>query len=124
MLTIDDDESDPYFYEPDDHTPCALAPPEAFSDEPAPREWVDLLWPDQDPERYGTQQRRSGVTPVQQLRRLARAADGPRAVRGDTRAPTYSAAEEHRQLSSIMWAAEATPREVFEAWAEHAYTWR
>ena len=23
-----------------------------------------------------------------------------------------------------MWATEATPREIFKAWAEHAYTWR
>ena len=119
VLTIDDDESDPYFYEPDDHTPCALAPPEAFSDEPAPRKWVDLLWPDQDPERTGPN---SAAVESRLFSSCAGWREPP------TARELYEAIREpqptRRQRNIVnMWAAEATPREIFKAWAEHAYTW-
>ena len=51
--TMNDCRSEPYVHDANDHTPCVLAPPGAFSDEPAPRKWLDLLWPDHDPERTG-----------------------------------------------------------------------
>ena len=51
--TQNDRESDPDFFNLNNHGPCVLAPPEAFSDEPAPRKWLDLLWPNHDPGRTG-----------------------------------------------------------------------
>ena len=120
MRTIDSSPSDPYFHDPDDYAPCVLAPPEAFSDVPAPRKWLDLLWPDHDPERTGPN------SAAVESRLFSSCAGWPEPP---TARELYEAIREpepsRRQKNIVnMWATEATPREVFKAWAEHAYSWR
>ena len=120
METLSVHQSGPYLYDANDHTPCILAPPEAFSDEPAPRKWLDLLWPDHDPERTGPD---SAAVESRLFSSCAGWREPP------TAPELYDAIREpeptRRQRNIVnMWAAETTPRELFKAWAEHAYTWR
>lgn len=99
---------------------CALKPPEAFSDAPAPSEALRRLCPGLDPELTG---RRSHAVAW----RIARSCCGW--SRPPTTEEFYDAfhtdAPDRRQKAIIcMWGTEATFTELFEAWAQHVYTFR
>ena len=108
MGTLNDRQSDPYVYDPDNHAPCVLAPRGAFSDEPAPRKCLDLLWPDHDPGRTGP----NSASIESRLFSSCAGWPEPR-----TACELYDAIREpeptRRQKNIVnMWAAEATPREI------------
>ncbi len=99
---------------------CRLKPPEAFGDEPAPPEALRRLCPGHDPALTG---RRSHAVEW----RIARSCCGW--GRPPTTGEFYDAfhtdAPDRRQKSIIyMWGTEATFTELFEAWAQRAYTFR
>ena len=99
---------------------CKLKPPEAFSDEPAPPEALRSLCPGLDPALTG---RRSHAVQW----RIARSCCGW--GQPPTTEEFYDAfhtdTPDRRQKSIIyMWGTEATFTELFEAWAQHAYTFR
>ena len=99
---------------------CRLKPPEAFDDEPAPPEAFRNLCPDLDSALTG---RRSHAVQW----RIARSCCGWE--QPPTTEEFYDAfhtdTPDQRQKSIIyMWGTEATFTELFEAWAQHAYTFR
>ena len=99
---------------------CTLAPPEAFSADPAPLEAIERLCPGIEPAETG---------------RKARAVAGRigSSCAGWARPPTpaefYDAVRadrpsERQKAIVLMWVTEATTREIMAAWAQHAYTFR
>ena len=97
METLSDHRSDPYLYDANDHTSLCSGATRGLQRRAGAGEVARSALAGPGSRTEGTQQRRCAIAHVQQLRRLARAADGPRTVRRDTRARTHSAAEEHRQ---------------------------
>lgn len=99
---------------------CELRPPGAFSDDPAPPEALRRLCPGLNAALTG---RRSHAVEW----RITRSCCGWQ--RPPTTAEFYDAlhtnAPDDRQKSIIfMWGTEATFTELFEAWAQRAYTFR
>ena len=99
---------------------CRLKPAEAFSDEPAPAEALRRLCPGLDPALTGRRSHAVGWRIV-------------RSCCGWERPPTteeffdafHTDTPDQRQKSIIyMWGTEATFTELFEAWAQRAYTFR
>ena len=99
---------------------CKLKPPEAFSDEPAPPEAFRNLCPALDPALTG---RRSHAVRWRIARSCCGWAEPP--TTGEFYDAFHTDAPDQRQKSIIyMWGTEATFTELFEAWAQHAYTFR
>ncbi len=103
-----------------DEQACGKAPPEAFSDNPAP-DWVhERLDKGRNPERTGP---RSTTVELVFLSRTAGDVEPPtppelyRAMR--TRNPT-----ERQRYVLQTWITYADKRQIWQAWAEQAYTWR
>ena len=99
---------------------CKLKPPGAFSNEPAPAEALRSLCPGLDPALMG---RRSHAVEWRIARSCCGWGNPP------TTEEFYDAFHtdmpDQRQKSIIyMWGTEATFTELFEAWAQHAYTFR
>ena len=100
-------------------SPCALGPPEAFSDELAPDDYFDF-WPNHDPARMGP------TSEAVRRRILSSCAGWPRRPSGQE---FYDALRTEaltpRQTALLgMWAAEASTLDLFDAWGERVYTWR
>ncbi len=99
--------------------PCALGPPEAFSNEPARPDYFDL-WPGHDPAWMGPNS-------VAVRLRICRSCAGWN--RKPTPQEFYEAIRAQqptpRQMALIaMWAVEASQLDIFDAWGEHVYTFR
>lgn len=103
----------------DGDTPCALGPPEAFSDQLAPTHYL-AWWPSHTPGRFGPSS--DAVA-----RRITSSCAGWR--RRPTSQEFYDAVRApkltNRQFCLIsMWVCEATTLDLLDAWGEHVYTWR
>lgn len=99
---------------------CRLKPPEAFSDEPAPPEALRRLCPGLDPALTG---RRSHAVEWRIIRSCCGWGRPP--TTGEFYDAFHTDAPDRRQKSIIyMWGTEATFTELFEAWAQRAYTFR
>ena len=101
------------------YAPCELGPPEAFSDEPAPADYLDR-WPTHVPNRFGPTS--EAVT----RRILSSCAGWPERPNA---AEFYEAVRaekpsDHQKALISMWAVEAETLDLFDAWGEHVYTWR
>ncbi len=100
--------------------PCALAPPEAFSDELAPLDPGYWFWPRIDPDRTGprsaTIEARLGLGCAGWIRQPT-PAEFHEAVHAENPSP-------RQQTIVYAWALESTETELVHAWAERAYSWR
>lgn len=100
----------------DERAPAELLPPEAFSDDEAPRQYFDrLCGPDAGTGRQAAAVRRRILSSCAGWAERPTASEFYDAVRATRPTP--------RQQSIVrMWGREATFAELLEAWAQRAYT--
>lgn len=99
--------------------PCALGPPEAFSDEPAP-DWLLELWADHGPLAMGP-----ASSAVRRRIALSCAGWNRKPTTAEFYAAIHASNPDPRQQALIsMWAHEADLNDIVQAYIERVYTIR